>query len=307
MGYDGILDYLNLGIHLRIHARSFRLNLTAPPSAICRTIGRVGLGPSGTHTMTFTMNLINFRAHTLYADTAQNYAMGFQDPASSNMLGIIELHDKIMFYLIIIFVLVTWLVISLVVPSLRPKDNVTYLSHGNSIEIIWTVAPAMILWAIGIPSISFLYQLDEILSAELTIKATGFQWGWNYSYGDYSTENEGITFDSYMVGYDDLEEGDLRQLTVDNYLVLPVNTSTRVLLTSNDVIHSFTVPSLGVKCDALPGRLNTVSFIINRLGTYYGQCSELCGVLHSGMPIGVKAVSIPNYLLWVQTQLESNN
>lgn len=142
--------------------------------------------------------------------------------------------------------------------------------------------------------------MDEILDAEVTIKAIGFQWGWTYSYGDYANDNEGSTFDSFLVGEIDQEEGDLRQQAVDNYQVLPINTSIRVIVTSNDVIHSFAVPSLGVKCDALPGRLNSLGFVINRESTLFGQCSELCGILHSAMPIGIKAVSLPQYLLFIK-------
>ena len=116
---------------------------------------------------------------------------------------------------------------------------------------------------------------------------------------------EGISFDSFLVDESDLELGDLRLLTVDNYLVLPINTNIRMLITSNDVIHSFAIPSLGVKCDAVPGRINSLGLIINRPSTYYGQCSELCGILHGFMPIGVKAVDLPSYLSWVQSQYEA--
>lgn len=218
----------------------------------------------------------------IYSDSTQPYACGFQDPASNWMIGIIDLHDSIIFYLIILAVLVTWMFIG----ALTNPDHLRYLSHGNLIEIIWTISPAIILWLIGLPSLKLLYMMDEILDAEVTVKAIGFQWGWTYSYGDYDTNNDGITFDSFMVAEEDLEEGDFRRLTVDNYLVLPINTSIRMIITSNDVIHSFAVPSLGVKCDALPGRLNSVGFVINRPTTLYGQCSELCGILHSAMPIG---------------------
>ena len=236
----------------------------------------------------------------IYSDSTQPYACGFQDPASNWMIGIIDLHDSIIFYLIILAVLVTWMFIG----ALTNPDHLRYLSHGNLIEIIWTISPAIILWLIGLPSLKLLYMMDEILDAEVTVKAIGFQWGWTYSYGDYDTNNDGITFDSFMVAEEDLEEGDFRRLTVDNYLVLPINTSIRMIITSNDVIHSFAVPSLGVKCDALPGRLNSVGFVINRPTTLYGQCSELCGILHSAMPIGQKAVNIPSYIQYIKVQSE---
>ena len=185
--------------------------------------------------------------------------------------------------------------------------HLKYLSHGNLIEVIWTISPAMILWLIGLPSLKLLYMMDEILDAEITIKAIGFQWGWTYNYGDYTDSDEGLTFDSFMIAENDLEFGELRQLTVDNYLVLPINTSIRLIITSNDVIHSFALPSLGIKCDALPGRLNSVGFIINRPSILFGQCSELCGVLHSAMPIGIKAVNLPQYLEFLATNLAEEN
>jgi len=240
----------------------------------------------------------------IYADYGQNGALGFQDPASNWMIGIIDLHDNIMFYLIIIFLLVTWMFISILIAP-KGTNHYKYLSHGNLIEVIWTISPAIILWMIGLPSLKLLYMMDEILDAEITIKAIGFQWGWTYNYGDYSNDDEGITFDSFMIGEEDLEDGDFRRLAVDNYLVLPINTSIRLIITSNDVIHSFAIPSLGIKCDALPGRLNSVGFVINRPTILFGQCSELCGVLHSAMPIGIKAVNLPQYLEFINSELEN--
>lgn len=191
----------------------------------------------------------------IYSDTPLNYSFGFQDPASKWMLGIIELHDNIVFYLIIVLSVVLWFFIS----SMRSgQDHLSNLAHGNLIEVIWTIAPALILWVIGLPSLKLLYKMDEILDAELTVKAIGNQWYWSYEYSDYvyanGENNEPIAFDSYMVAEDDLELGELRELSVDNYLVLPINTSIRLLISSNDVIHSFSVPSLGIKMDALPGR-----------------------------------------------------
>lgn len=235
----------------------------------------------------------------IYADTPTNFSYGFQDPASKWMLGIIELHDSIVFYLIKILVVVLWFLIS----ALYNKDHIFNLYHGNLIEIIWTVTPAIILWVIGLPSLKLLYMMDEILDAELTVKAIGNQWYWSYEYTDYSDVEgkELIAFDSFMVADDDLELGELRELTVDNYLVLPINTSIRLLTSSNDVIHSFAIPSLGLKKDAMPGRLNSLGFVINRESTFYGGCSELCGALHHAMPIGVKAVSLGTYLSFIES------
>ncbi len=230
----------------------------------------------------------------LFCDYPLNYALGFQDPGNNWMYAIIDLHDRIIFFLLILQVIVAWFLISAQIN----KDHQTYQHHGNLIELIWTITPAGILWSIGLPSLKLLYMMDEILDAEITIKAIGNQWYWSYEYTD--NENN-IAFDSFMIDHNSLEIGDQRQLTVDNYLVLPINTSIRILVTSNDVIHSFAIPSLALKADALPGRLNTLGLIINRPSTYYGQCSELCGVMHGFMPIGLKAVTIPSYINYQDT------
>lgn len=234
----------------------------------------------------------------LYADSPVNYSFSFQDPASQWMLGIVRLHDFIIFYQIILQVVVLWISISLIFN----KDYLANLAHGNLIELIWTITPSKILWVIGIPSLKLLYMMDEILDSEVTVKAIGNQWFWSYEYSDYVTEeNETITYDSFMIADDDLALGELREQTVDNYLVLPINTSIRVLASSNDVIHSFAVPSLGIKADCLPGRLNSIGFVINRESVFYGGCSELCGSQHHGKPIGIKACSLKDYFAFIQS------
>ena len=239
--------------------------------------------------------------YTFYADVPTYLALGFQDPASNWMLGITHLHDTVIFYLIILCVVVLWITISL----LFNNDYLPNLAHGNLIELIWTITPSMILWVIGIPSLKLLYMMDEILDSEVTVKAIASQWFWTYQYSDYVTdENETIAIDSFMLAPEDLNPGDFRQLAVDNYLVLPINTSIRMLCSSNDVIHSFAVPSIGVKADCLPGRLNSIGFIINRESTYYGGCSELCGSLHHAMPIGIKAVPLSSYLSFIESMSE---
>lgn len=238
---------------------------------------------------------------TLYADSPINYSFSFQDPASQWMLGIVRLHDFIFFYLIILQTVVLWVAVSLIFN----KDYLGNLAHGNLIELIWTITPSAILWIIGIPSLRLLYKMDEILDSEVTVKAIGNQWYWSYEYSDYVTEeNETIAFDSFKVADSDLALGELRTLTVDNYLVLPINTSIRVLCSSNDVIHSFAVPSLGIKADCLPGRLNSLGFVINRESVYYGGCSELCGSLHHAKPIGIRAVPLSSYLSFIQSASE---
>lgn len=143
--------------------------------------------------------------------------------------------------------------------------------------------------------------MDEILDTEITVKAIGNQWYWSYEYTDLDLN---INFDSFLIADSDLILGDLRLLTVDNYLILPINTSIRLLITSNDVIHSFAIPSLAIKCDAIPGRLNSTGLIFTRPSTYYGQCSELCGILHGFMPIGIHAVNLNSYLNFLNTMNE---
>lgn len=229
---------------------------------------------------------------SLSLDSAVNWSTGFQDPASNTFYGIIDLHDNIIFYLIILGSLVFWAFLS----TLTNPDHLPFLAHGNLIEIIWTITPAIILWLIAIPSIKLLYLIDEILDADLTVKAIGRSWYWSYEYSDFSNP---IAFDSFLIPDSDLLPGQPRRLAVDNYLVLPIHTSIRLLVTSMDVIHSFALPSFGIKADAIPGRLNSLGFIINRPGTFYGQCSELCGDLHSAMPIGIRAVNLPAFIQFI--------
>jgi len=177
--------------------------------------------------------------------------------------------------------------------------------HGTTIELVWTIVPSLILVVIAIPSFSLLYSMDEVIDPAITLKVVGHQCYWSYEYSDYNTsEEDTINFDSYMIAEDDLELGQLRLLEVDNRVVLPINTHIRVLITSTDVIHAWAVPSLGVKCDAYPGRLNQINTFIKREGVFHGQCSELCGVNHGFMPIVVEAVSLTDYVSWVSSKME---
>ena len=234
----------------------------------------------------------------IFCDYPLVYALGFQDPATNWMYAIVELHDQIIFFLLILQVIVGWFQTS----AQTNKDHLSSLAHGNQMEQIWTITPAGILWAIGLPSLKLLYMMDEIQDAEITVKAIANQWYWQFEYTDYA---EGaIAFDSYMTTEDSQELGDQRNLTVDNSQVLPVNTSIRIQVTSQDVIHAFAIPSQALKVDALPNRLNSLGLIINRPSTYYGQCSELCGVMHGFMPIALKAVVLPEYIVWLETNID---
>nr|AUN28261.1 cytochrome c oxidase subunit 2 [Malassezia slooffiae] len=230
------------------------------------------------------------------------YWMTFQDGASPVQEGILELHDNIFFYLIIIVIGVVWMTGTVMNKFNETKSPLTHhFAHGSVLEIVWTVTPALLLVAIAFPSFKLLYLTDEVFSPSMTIKAAGHQWYWSYEYSDFLNEDdESIEFDSYMIPESDLEDGQLRLLDVDNNVVVPVDTNVRFVITGQDVIHSFAVPSLGIKVDAIPGRLNQVSTIIEREGLFYGQCSELCGVLHGFMPICIEAVSPAKYLEWME-------
>nr|YP_009503292.1 cytochrome c oxidase subunit II [Gemmuloborsonia moosai]AXA45233.1 cytochrome c oxidase subunit II [Gemmuloborsonia moosai] len=217
--------------------------------------------------------------------------LGFQDAASPLMEELIFFHDHAMMILIMIISLVGYAAMSL----MMNKYTCRSLVEGQEIETIWTVIPAVILVFLALPSLRLLYLLDEVGNCNLTVKTIGHQWYWSYEYSDFSS----IEFDSYMIPTNELEPGDFRLLEVDHRVVLPTETDIRVLVTSADVIHSWTVPSLGVKVDAIPGRLNQLSFFIKYSGIFYGQCSEICGANHSFMPIVVEAVPLKNFMEWV--------
>ena len=242
--------------------------------------------------------------NTIFNDAPQPWQIGFQDSAAPGFTGIVELHNTIFFYLVVISVGVFWVLGSIIYYFNSKKSPIVhkYLNHGTLIELIWTVTPALILIAIAFPSFRLLYLLDEVISPTITIKVVGHQWYWSYEYSDYINESgESIEFDSYMIPESDLELGQFRLLDVDNRVIVPVDTHIRVIVTGADVIHSWAVPSLGVKIDAVPGRLNQTSFLAERTGVFYGQCSEICGVWHGFMPIAVEAVSVQDYLAWIDS------
>jgi cytochrome c oxidase subunit II len=238
-------------------------------------------------------------------DVARPWGLYFQDSATPQMEGLIELHDNIMFYLVIILFAVGWIMLSIVINYVNKKSPIShkYLNHGTLIELIWTITPALILIFIAFPSFKLLYLMDEVSDPAMSVLAEGHQWYWSYQYPDFLTsENDFIEFDSYIVPEADLEDGALRMLEVDNRVIIPELTHVRFIVTAADVIHSFACPALGIKCDAYPGRLNQASVLINRTGTFYGQCSEICGILHSSMPIVIDSVTIEKFLLWLYEQ-----
>lgn len=241
----------------------------------------------------------------VYCDAPRPWGLYFQDSAAPQMEGLVELHDNIMFYLIVILFGVGWILTSVVVNYASDKSPIShkYLNHGTLIELIWTITPALILILIAFPSFKLLYLMDEVSDPAMTVMAEGHQWYWSYQYSDFLNEdNENIEFDSYMIPEEDLENGSLRMLEVDNRVIIPELTHVRFVITAADVIHSFASPALGIKCDAYPGRLNQVSVLVNREGVFYGQCSEICGILHSSMPIVIESVSIEKFIAWLESQ-----
>nr|YP_009192133.1 cytochrome c oxidase subunit II [Phasianella solida]ALK03390.1 cytochrome c oxidase subunit II [Phasianella solida] len=223
---------------------------------------------------------------------AQWGQLGFQDASSPLMESLISFHDSALLVLILIISLVAYVAAFLMFNVFVSR----FVVEGQVLESVWTVLPGLILIFLALPSLRLLYLLDEVSSGGITLKTIGHQWYWSYEYSDFLA----ISYDSYMIPTDELEGGDFRLLEVDNRVILPANSSVRVLVASSDVIHSWTVPSLGVKADAIPGRLNQLSFFTNRFGVFYGQCSEICGANHSFMPIVVEVVSVDSFLKWLQ-------
>nr|APX40228.1 cytochrome c oxidase subunit 2 [Cryptocephalus tibialis] len=218
-----------------------------------------------------------------------------QDSASPLMEQLSFFHDHTLMILIIITVTVGQLMINL---SFN-KFSHRYLLDGQSIEIIWTILPAIILIFIAIPSLRLIYMMDEVNNPLITIKTIGHQWYWSYEYSDFKN----IEFDSYMISSNNNENFSFRLLDVDNRIPVPFNTQIRLLVSSADVIHSWTIPSLGVKIDATPGRLNQISFLINRPGLFYGQCSEICGTNHSFMPIVIESITPNHFIKWIKMNI----
>lgn len=219
-----------------------------------------------------TLSLISINKNTVKLDAPTPWGLFFQDSATPQMEGIEELHNNIMFYLAVILFAVSWVMLSTIINFSKSKISNKYLNHGTLVELIWTITPALILILIAFPSFKLLYLMDEVSDPAISVLAEGHQWYWSYQYSDFlNRDYDNIEFDSYMVGEEDLEEGGLRMLEVDNRVILPELTHVRFIITAADVIHSFACPALAIKCDAYPGRLNAVSVLINREGVFYGR------------------------------------
>ena len=231
-----------------------------------------------------------------WADQPKNWQLGFQDSASQGMTEIVSFHNNILLPVIIaISVFVLFLMIYVCIRFRASKNpNPSKTTHNVAVEVLWTLIPCLILIVMAVPSFKILYKQDTIPKADLTIKAVGYQWYWGYEYPD-----ENIIFESYMIKEAELKENQPRLLTVDNEVIVPVNKVVKVLITANDVLHAWALPSFGVKRDAVPGRINETWFKAEKVGTYYGQCSELCGIEHAFMPITVKVVTDEEYAIWL--------
>nr|QFZ93479.1 cytochrome oxidase subunit II [Megascolecidae sp. YN201714-02] len=219
--------------------------------------------------------------------------ISFQDAASSVMMQLISFHDHTLIILTLVLTVVGYAMITLMLNKCVNR----YILEAQTIETVWTILPALILLVLALPSLRILYITDEVSNPSLTVKTIGHQWYWSYEYTDFMN----VEMDSYMVQTTDLSPGDFRLLEVDNRIVVPMQLEVRMLITAADVLHSWTIPSLGVKVDAVPGRLNQIGFTTSHPGVFYGQCSEICGANHSFMPIAMEVVDSKSFMKWISS------
>lgn len=219
-------------------------------------------------------------------------ALNFQNAASPLIEQLIFFHDHTLTILILIITIVGYNLIS----TCLNANIDQYILESQPLELFWTIVPAFILIFIGLPSIRLLYLLDEVYKPSITIKTIGHQWYWSYEYSDFLS----LEFDSYIIPSREITNNSFRLLDVDNRTVVPINTQIRTLITAADVLHSWTVPALGVKVDAVPGRLNQVNFLTNRPGLFFGQCSEICGANHRFIPISIERVPSKIFINWIK-------
>nr|AER58566.1 cytochrome oxidase subunit 2 [Geositta crassirostris] len=220
---------------------------------------------------------------------ANHSQFGFQDASSPIMEELVEFHDHALMVALAICSLVLYLLTLMLMEKLSSNTV-----DAQEVELVWTILPAIVLIMLALPSLQILYMMDEIDEPDLTLKAIGHQWYWTYEYTDFKD----LSFDSYMIPTQELPLGNFRLLEVDHRVVIPMESPIRIIVTADDVLHSWAVPSLGVKTDAIPGRLNQTSFIATRPGIFYGQCSEICGANHSFMPIVVESAPLNYFENW---------
>ena len=244
-----------------------------------------------------TIVILGLLPSFVFANEPKDWQLGFQKVTSKTMSDIVWFHDYMLLPIITaITAFVLFLLLYTCIRYRASKNKIaSTTSHNTLIEVIWTLVPCLILIVMAVPSFKVLYSQDTIPKADVTIKAIGYQWYWGYEYPD-----ENIIFDSYMIDEKDLKENQPRLLSVDNEVFVPVNKVIKVMITANDVLHAWALPSFGVKRDAVPGRINETWFKADRTGVFYGQCSELCGIKHAFMPITVNVVSQDEYDEWLE-------
>ncbi len=263
-----------------------------------------GTGPAGISTVRRLARPVaacfaSLLAAPAMAQVPHPWQMGLQAAHSPVQSEVMWLNNFVLYIIIGIVVFVAGLLLYVIVRfNHRAHPIPTRTSHNTVIEILWTTVPVLILIAIAVPSFKLVYFQDRVTKPDMTIKVTGHQWYWEYTY----PEQGGLDFQSYMIPEKQLkpEQKALRQLAVDNPLVVPVGKNVRVLIASGDVLHSFFIPSLGVQRYAIPGRLIETWFKVDKPGDYYGECNQICGINHSSMSIAVRAVSEADYAAWVK-------
>jgi cytochrome c oxidase subunit 2 len=247
-------------------------------------------------------NILNF--FFVVCDAPNNYSFRIQDPCTPAAEGMIFFHNYLLFFLIAIGFVIIWFLFKVIYNS---ENNILLktFTHSSFLEIGWTILPAILLLFMAVPSFCLLYSLDELSKNTITLKIIGHQWYWSYEYLDTQIDSENdeiVSFDSYIIDVaNDFSTtfGMFRLLEVDNRVVLPIKTHIKLLISSSDVLHSWAVPSFGVKVDACPGRLSEASVFLKRKGVFYGQCSEICGINHGFMPIVVAGVDFETYIDWL--------
>jgi len=258
--------------------------------------------------------LLTLGTTSAFCDCPEKYQIGMQDPATPMMEGMLFFHNLLMFFVIFVGIFVFYMLFYAIYSFHSSKvETADIYNHDSLLEIIWTILPAVILLFIATPSFTLLYSLDELINPQLTVKVIGHQWYWSYEISDFiSTSSKGnIEFDSYMMPTEKLVNTALigcRLLVSRPELVLPAKTHIRLLVTSADVLHSWAIPSFGIKVDACPGRLSQASLYINRTiignksNVFFGQCSEICGVNHGFMPITIRVLTPTKFLSVVGVQ-----
>nr|YP_010140420.1 cytochrome c oxidase subunit II [Pseudagkistrodon rudis]QQK90410.1 cytochrome c oxidase subunit II [Pseudagkistrodon rudis]QYC94120.1 cytochrome c oxidase subunit II [Pseudagkistrodon rudis] len=221
--------------------------------------------------------------------------LSLQEATGPTMEEVVFLHDHVLLLTCLMSLVILMFALTTIMTTLTHNDPT---EEVEQLEAAWTAAPIMILILTALPSVRSLYLMEEVFDPYLTIKATGHQWYWNYEYSDGAH----ISFDSYMIQTKDLKNGSLRLLEVDHRMVMPMNLQTRIVVTAEDVLHSWTIPSLGVKVDAVPGRLNQIPLATSRTGLFFGQCSEICGSNHSFMPIAMEAIPMHYFEQWLSSE-----